>query len=166
MHVFISSEYYIFASMNWYALYTKPRNEKKVADSLNAMGIEAYCPVVTTLKQWSDRKKKVTAPVLPSYVFVCLDAAQRNIVFQVAGVVRYVFWLGQPAIIRAIEIEALKEYLSEDYTTVVQTTLQRGDTLVVPTGPFKGKEGIVKSTTNSKIQLVLESLGILLTLEK
>ena len=99
-------------------------------------------------------------------MFVCLDAAQRNIVFQVAGVVRYVFWLGQPAIIRAIEIETLKEYLSEDYTTVVQTTLQRGDTLVVPAGPFKGQEGIVKSTTNSKIQLVLESLGILLTLEK
>jgi transcription antitermination factor NusG len=152
--------------MNWYAIYTKPRNEKKVADSLNAMGIEAYCPVVTTLKQWSDRKKKVTAPVLPSYVFVCLDAAQRNIVFQVAGVVRYVFWLGQPAIIRAIEIETLKKYLSDDYTAVVQTTLQRGDTLVVPAGPFKGQEGIVKSMTNSKIQLVLESLGILLTLEK
>lgn len=152
--------------MNWYAIYTKPRNEKKVADSLNAMGIEAYCPVVTTLKQWSDRKKKVTVPVLPSYVFVRLEATHRNTVFQVAGVVRYVFWLGQPAIIRAIEIETLKEYLSEDYTTVVQTTLQRGDTLVVPAGPFKGQEGIVKSTTNSKTQLVLESLGILLTLEK
>jgi transcription antitermination factor NusG len=152
--------------MNWYAIYTKPRNEKKVAESLIALGIEAYCPMVTSVRHWSDRKKKVTAPVLPSYVFVKLEAANRNAVFQVAGVVRYVFWLGQPAIIRAVEIEALKEYLSQDYTTVVQSTLHRGDKLIVPSGPFKGQEGVIKSLTNSKIQLVLESLGILLTLEK
>lgn len=152
--------------MNWYAIYTKPRNEKKVTESLIALGIEAYCPMVTSVKQWSDRKKKVTSPVLPSYVFVQLEAANRNAVFQIAGVVRYVFWLGQPAIIRAVEIEALKGCLSQDYATVVQTTLQRGDKLIVPSGPFKGLEGVIKSLTNSKIQLVLESLGILLTLEK
>jgi transcriptional antiterminator RfaH len=152
--------------MNWYAIYTKPRNEKKVTERLIALGIEVYCPMVTSVKQWSDRKKKVTSPVLPSYVFVQLEAANRNAVFQVVGVVRYVFWLGQPAIIRAVEIEALKECLSQDYATVVQTTLQRGDKLIVPSGPFKGKEGVIKSLTNSKVQLVLESLGILLTLEK
>jgi transcription antitermination factor NusG len=152
--------------MNWYAVYTKPRNEKKVAESLNSLGIEAYCPMMTSVKQWSDRKKKVTSPVLPSYVFVKLDAVNRNDVFQVAGVVRYVYWLGQPAIIRSIEIESLKEYLSQDYTSIVQTTLYRGDKLIVPSGPFKGHEGVIKSTTNSKIQLSLESLGILLTLEK
>lgn len=152
--------------MNWYAIYTKPRNEKKVADKLEAIGIEAYCPMITTVKQWSDRKKKVASPVLPSYVFVKLTEARRNEVFEIPGVVRYIFWLGKPAIIREVELELLKEYLAQDYTSVVQTTLQRGDKLTIPSGPFKGQEGVIKSTTNSKIQLVLESLGILLTLEK
>jgi transcription antitermination factor NusG len=152
--------------MNWYAIYTKPRNEKKVADKLEAIGIEAYCPTITTTKQWSDRKKKVTTPVLPSYVFVKITETRRNEVFIVPGVVRYVFWLGQPAIIRQAEIDQLREYLAQDYTKVIQTALQRGDKLIIPSGPFKGQEGIIKSTTNSKIQLVLESLGILLTLEK
>ena len=101
--------------MNWYAIYTKPRNEKKVTETLNSMGIEAYCPMVTSIKQWSDRKKKVTAPVLPSYVFVKIEEQKRNEVFQVAGIVRYVYWLGKPAIIRAIEIEALQHSLAQDF---------------------------------------------------
>jgi transcription antitermination factor NusG len=152
--------------MNWYAVYTKPRNEKKVAESLNSLGIEAYCPMVTSVKQWSDRKKKVALPVLPSYVFVKIETANRNNVFQVPGVVRFVFWLGQPAIIRELEIETLKKYLTLDYTSIEQSPLNRGDKLKIPYGPFKGQEGLIKSTTNSKIQLSLESLGILLTLEK
>ena len=41
--------------------------------------------------------------------------------------------------------------------------INRGDKLKIPYGPFKGQEGLIKSTTNSKIQLSLESLGILLT---
>ncbi|WP_353170619.1 UpxY family transcription antiterminator [Flavobacterium sp.] len=152
--------------MNWYAIYTKPRSEKKVADKLETIGIEAYCPMVTSMKQWSDRTKKVSIPVLPSYVFVKLTEPRRNEVFDVSGVVRYVFWLGKPAIIREAEIDLLKEHLSQDYSSVIQTALQRGDKLIVPSGFFKGQEGVIKNTTNSKIQLVLESLGILLTLEK
>ena len=83
--------------MEWFALYTKPRNEKKVAENLAALGIEVYCPLVTTIKQWSDRKKKVESPLIPSYVFVKIEEANRKEVFQVSGVVQYVFWLGKPA---------------------------------------------------------------------
>ena len=59
--------------MPWYVLYTKPRQEKKVTDSLNAIGVEAYCPLVTVIKQWSDRKKKVQIPLINSYVFVNIE---------------------------------------------------------------------------------------------
>lgn len=163
-HILYKLKY--ICTMNWHAIYTKPRNEKKVADKLEAIGIESYCPTIISIKQWSDRKKKVTSPVLPSYVFVKISEPRRNEVFVVPGVVRYVFWLGKPAVIRDEEIELLKEYLAQDYTSVVQTTLQRGDKLTVPSGPFKGQEGVIKNTTNTKIQLVLETLGILLTLEK
>jgi hypothetical protein len=44
--------------MPWFALYTKPRFEKKVTERLQQLGIEVYCPMITQLKQWSDRKKK------------------------------------------------------------------------------------------------------------
>ena len=44
---------------NWFALYTKPNFEKKVVESLLAKNIEAYCPTYKTIKQYSDRKKKI-----------------------------------------------------------------------------------------------------------
>jgi len=152
--------------MNWYALYTKPRNEKKVAQLLQSLGVETYCPVVTTTKQWSDRKKKVTTPVLPSYVFVQVEEKNREVVFQVPGVVRYVYWLGKAAIIRDAEITTLKEYLSEEYTTIFQTAILPGDRIKLTTGPFIGQDALVKKISNTKTQVILESLGILLTLEK
>jgi transcription antitermination factor NusG len=130
------------------------------------LGVETYCPVVTTTKQWSDRKKKVTTPVLPSYVFVQLEEKNREVVFQVPGVVRYVYWLGKAAIIRDAEITTLKEYLSEEYTTIFQTAIQPGDRIKLTTGPFKGQDALVKKISNTKTQVILESLGILLTLEK
>jgi len=52
----------------WFALYTKPRNEFKAEQQLIAAGITNYLPTVTLLKQWSDRKKKVTEPLLRGYI--------------------------------------------------------------------------------------------------
>src|SRR6218665_2017808 len=94
--------------MNWYVVYTKPKWEKKVADKLKQAGIECYCPLITQVKQWSDRKKKIEVPLFNSYVFVQLADSERNSVFQVAGVVRYLFWLGKPAIVKDQEIEIIK----------------------------------------------------------
>ena len=54
----------------WYVLYTKPRHEIKALERLAQNGFEVYCPMKTTLKQWSDRKKKVSEPLLPSYIFI------------------------------------------------------------------------------------------------
>ena len=73
--------------MNWYVVYTKPKWEKKVAEQLINSGIECYCPLITQVRQWSDRKKKVEVPLFNSYVFVQLPDAERNKVFQSVGVV-------------------------------------------------------------------------------
>ena len=55
---------------HWLVIYTKPRSEKKVSQRLKEMGIMIFCPTVTTVRQWSDRKKKVEVPLFNSYVFV------------------------------------------------------------------------------------------------
>ncbi|MGV8947008.1 MAG: UpxY family transcription antiterminator [Lutibacter sp.] len=153
-------------SMNWYVIYTKPKWEKKVADRLQKSGITVYCPMVTQIKQWSDRKKKVETPLIPSYVFVNIEEKNRNAVFEVPGVVRYLFWLGKPAIVREVEILALQESLKETLSSVEITTYKTGDIINIADGPFKGKEGIVKQVSKNKLQLVLKELGMLITLTK
>jgi transcription antitermination factor NusG len=152
--------------MPWYVLYTKPRQEKKVADSLNAIGIEAYCPLVTVVKQWSDRKKKVQIPLINSYVFVNIEEHHREAVFKVSGIVRYLFWLGKPAVVRAIEIEALKKSLEGIVTSFEVSAIQKDTIYKIPEGPFQGFEGIVKNINATTIQLLLVDLGFFITLSR
>ena len=152
--------------MEWFALYTKPRNEKKVAENLAALGIEVYCPLVTTIKQWSDRKKKVESPLIPSYVFVKIEEANRKDVFQVAGVVQYVFWLGKPAKIQPHEIEALKTQLAAPVVKVTLETWTPNAQIQINEGPFKNQMAVVEKVSTNKVTLILKSLGIRLIIDR
>lgn len=152
--------------MPWFAIYTRPKNEKKVVAGLEKIGIEVYCPMVKQVKQWSDRKKKVEVPLINSYVFVNIEESDRNIVFEIPGVVRYLFWLGKPAVIQEQEIEVLKESLKGILSTVEVNGIQPGDNLTISNGPFQGKEGVVSQVEKNNIRLVLKELGVVITISK
>lgn len=152
--------------MDWYVIYVKPRNEKKVASLLSKLGVTVYCPLVTEIHQWSDRKKKVQVPLLKSYVFVQLEANERDIVFQVPGVVRYLFWLGKPAIVRDNEIKLMQNWLTNDNIKSQVERLQPGDRIKIEQGLFEGKNGIVKQINKNRIQLLLPDLEMKITLNR
>jgi len=152
--------------MPWYVLYTKPRQEKKVTEGLLSIGIKAYCPLVTVVKQWSDRKRKVQLPLISSYVFVYIEEHQREEVFRVSGIVRYLFWLGKPAVVRSLEIEVLQKSLEGVIHSFEINVLQKDTKYKIPEGPFKDYEGIVKNIGTSTIQLLLVDLGFLVTLHR
>jgi len=152
--------------MNWYVVYTKPKWEKKVADKLSQLGIECYCPLITQIKQWSDRKKKVEVPLFNSYVFVQIEDLDRNSVFQVPGVVRYLFWLGKPAIVRDEEINIIKNSLNaSNIADVSVTQIQVGDRIKLETGAFNNQNAIVQEVSRTHYILVLESLGCVLKIK-
>jgi transcriptional antiterminator RfaH len=149
----------------WFVLYTKPNQEIKVVDELVRMGIECYCPTIKVVKQYSDRKKKVLKPLMPSYVLVFIEEVNRNNVFSVSGIVRYLFWLGKPALIRDSEVELMKRYLKGVYESVSLTNFTKGQLYKISEGIFSGKTGKVLETNKNKIKLKLESLGMVVTLK-
>lgn len=152
--------------MNWYVVYTKPKWEKKVAEKLTQIGIECYCPIITQVKQWSDRKKKIEVPLFNSYVFVQLQEGDRNSVFQIAGVVRYLFWLGKPAIVRDEEIKSIKDSLKvSNIAEVSVSSIQVGDRIKLESGAFSNQSAIVQEVSNTHYILVLESLGCILKIK-
>ena len=108
----------------WFVLYTKANQEIKVAEQLKEMDISCYCPTITVIKQYSDRKKKILKPLILSCVFVFIEEARRNDVFSVFGVVRYMFWLGKPAIVREKEVELMKQYLNGEFQLVSLTNFK------------------------------------------
>lgn len=151
---------------NWYVVYTKPKWEKKVAEKLNEIGIECYCPLIIQIKQWTDRKKKIEVPLFNSYVFVQLEDTDRSFVFQVSGVVRFLFWLGKPAIVRDEEIKIIKTSLAApNISDISVTSIQVGDRIKLESGVFSNQDAIVQEISNTYYTLVLESLGCVLKIK-
>lgn len=152
--------------MNWYVIYTKPKWEKKVAERLTQVGVECYCPLITKVQQWSDRKKKVEIPLFNSYVFVQISDTDRNSVFQIPGVVRYLFWLGKPAIVRDEEINIIKNSLkASNIADISVTSLQVGDKIKLDSGAFNNQNAIVQEVSNTHYILILETLGCILKIK-
>lgn len=147
-------------SENWQVICVKPRFEKKTAERLENKGIPVYCPTVTNIRQWSDRKKKVQVPLFSKYLFVQLPEKERKRVFEVPGVIRYLYWLKKPAIVRNEEIQLIKKWLSKEGASAEIENLSRGDHLRIESGPFKGQRGITEHIGGNKIQLILMDLGV------
>jgi transcriptional antiterminator RfaH len=150
------------ATDHWYVLYTRSRAEKKVAETLKKHGFHSYCPTVTTLKQWSDRKKKVQEPLFRSYVFVRASEEQRMPILQTPGVMNFVYWQGKPAIVRQKEIEAIGIFTQEldmHELSDISLEFEAGDKARVDWGAFKGLEGECIARQGNKIILLIESLG-------
>ena len=144
----------------WKLVYSKPRAELKLAQRLRDRGIEVYCPVVSTFKQWSDRKKKVSEPLFKSYVFVKISDHEREILFATPGFVNFVYWLGKPVEVRDSVIEETRHFLSQvDHSSIQVHRLQPGREVEVKFGPLKGQKGIVQSLGNKKARLMIEAMG-------
>jgi len=145
--------------MNWYVLHTKPRSEKKVEEQLLSFGINAYCPTRSEFKVWSDRKKKIYKPVLPSMVLVKIDDKDINRVFESPLVVRYMFWMGKRAVVKQSEIDVLKSYLDESYNLISNnlSSINVGDDFKLSS--FNNEKGIVNRISNNNIWIYLKSIG-------
>ena len=144
----------------WYAVYTRPRWEKKVHERFIDKGWETYCPLNKVEKQWSDRVKVVEEPLFKSYVFVRLKEEEATAVRMVNGVVNFVYWLGKPAIVRDAEIEKIRRFLNE-YANIQATplSLAKEDTVLIRSGAFMDKKARVTNIRNKKVEVLIESIG-------
>jgi transcription antitermination factor NusG len=145
---------------NWYAIYTKPRAEKKVFELLHDRGIHAYCPLNKVRKKWSDRYKVVEEPLFTSYVFVKIAVKDFSLVKQISGVLNFVYWCGEPAIIKEEEVERVKSFLAEyPSVEVLPLEIHKGEIVEVAKGVFMGEEGMVIDVDKKYITILLNTLG-------
>ena len=145
----------------WFVLCTKPRNELKVLNRLSSLGIDAYTPSRIELRQWSDRKKKVLVPLLPSMVLVRLDEKEVQKVFDIPGVVRYLFEHGTRAVVSNEEVQAMQMYL-ENIHILNKQGLSEGDTVQVP---LLDQEAILLSVKGKKCIAQLKKLGAIVSFQ-
>ena len=155
----------------WLVVKTKPRAEKKLAQQLQAQGLACYAITYTTLRQWSDRKKRVELPLIPGVVFVEYTNDPIHNLYQYALVQGILKEFGQRALVRAQELDNLL-VLARAWSgeAVCMDTdgpaLQTGDWVEVTHGQFKGLRGTLTDIKGQhRLVVRLEALQWAVTLD-
>ena len=150
---------------NWHALYVRSRSEKKVLSQLEEMGVEAYLPLVTKVKQWSDRRKKIEEPLFKSYVFVHSNTKEYLPILNVYGVMRFVMFEREAVVVPDNQIVAIKKFVEgyehgEEYKMQNAEDLNVGQRVRIISGPMKGLEGRLETIHNKRHLIVfIEAVG-------
>lgn len=156
------------SNTKWFALYTAPRAEKKVFQRLGEEGYAVYLPLLSTIKQWSDRKKKVEVPLISSYVFIQTDELSLQNIRNIFGVVGILNYLGKPAVVKDVEINNLKILLRESETVKLleDVRIPKGTPIQVIKGQMTGVIGeMVHYKGKMKIIVRVEACGTLVEVE-
>src|ERR1051326_136157 len=128
----------------WYALYTRPRHEKKVLHELSRKGVEAFLPTFKVRCRWSDRYKIVEEPLFKNYVFVNIDFDRCHYgTLRPYGAVSFVTFDGIPSRIPAIEIGAIRRLVESELPYHPHPYLKIGRGVRVRSGPLVGCEGVL-----------------------
>ena len=148
--------------MQWYAVYTAPRAEKKVSDRFTEAGIEHYLPLHKVKRQWSDRIKEVIVPIVHGYIFVHVDSDQIKTVLHTFGALSFVREEGKPVAIPDAQIKQLKCMvdLSDQEVEICTCDILPGEAVTVIQGPLVGLMGeLVHIKGKHQVVIRLEKFG-------
>ncbi|MFH1212494.1 MAG: UpxY family transcription antiterminator [Candidatus Neomarinimicrobiota bacterium] len=151
---------------HWYAAYTKPRHEKKVIGLLEQQEIECYLPLVCGQHQWSQRRAEVEEPLIRGYVFVRIRKDQSLYVLETYGVVRFVMFSREMAMVPDFQINALRRSLEGGFTLSPTNYMQIGQVVEVTEGSLKGVIGKIQRIDNQdKFVLTLDAVQAAYTIQ-
>jgi transcription antitermination factor NusG len=95
----------------WHVVYTRPEQEKKVAQALEENNIPTYIPAKTVAAPWWSLRTKQEVPLFSAMVFVKIAEEQKDVLKKVPGVVNFAYWLGQPVTVPEEDVNLLKGFL-------------------------------------------------------
>jgi transcription antitermination factor NusG len=145
---------------HWCAVHTRHQHERKVAATLSKHGFQTLLPMYDTVRRWSDRKKQITLPLFPGYVFFVDEAARRLQVLCTPGVHSILMAGGTPAVIPGEEIAAIRRAVESPLRVTPHPFLKNGDVVRITSGPLAGLEGIVSREKGVfRVVLSVEMLG-------
>jgi transcription antitermination factor NusG len=132
----------------WWVVYTRHQHEKAVAGALAAKGHEVFLPLYASLRKWKDRRKAITLPLFPCYVFVRGAQDRRLSVVTTPGVYMMLTKGDSPAVIPEDEIEAIRRAHEGQMNIEPHPFLKCGQRVRVKCGTLEGVEGILVRVRN------------------
>src|SRR6202521_377781 len=130
---------------NWYAIHTRPRHEKWIAQQLQEKRVFTFLPLLQQLHRWSDRRSKVEVPFFSCYVFVRIarTTEERLKVLRTPGVLGFVGSERQGTPIPDEQIESLRTAISENIRCFPHPFIRAGRRVRIRGGSLDGVEGIL-----------------------
>jgi transcription antitermination factor NusG len=154
----------------WYALYTRPRFERKVHARLVQKQVKAFLPEREVTHTWSNnRVRKIKEPLFPSYIFVNATAVERYHSICTPGVAYIVGIRGKPTCIPDDQIESIYRILRHGYDPEPYEYFESGDEVMITYGPLKGLKGICvqeRSLTKLVVSVNLIHQAVAVTIER
>ena len=144
----------------WFAIWTRSRAEKAVADQLERKHIEVFLPTVQRWSRWKDRKKQIDWPLFPGYCFARFDPVGTLDVLKCVGVAKIISFDGKPAPIPHEEIEAIQRLVETELQFDPCPLLHEGDLVEVTHGPLKGVTGrLIHKGPKAKLVLAVTMIN-------
>ena len=129
--------------LSWHAIYTRHQHEKAVADILSRKGFEIFLPQYTSTREWKDRRKEISLPLFPSYVFIRGGLDGMLQIVMTPGVCWLVSLGERVAVIPQEEIDAVRRLIASSLRLEPHPFLKCGDWVRIASGPLEGMEGIL-----------------------
>jgi transcription elongation factor/antiterminator RfaH len=145
------------AAARWYAVQTRARSEKIISERLREQGLRTFLPLVTEVRRWSDRNKKVEMPLFSCYVFVKLvisNDQERMSVYRTNGVFSIVSMRGEAIPIPEEQIEALRAMTTQQVPWSAYPFLKVGQRVRIRGGSMDGVEGVLLSANGERTLII------------
>jgi len=151
----------------WYAVYTRPKHEKKINTLFLEKGIESFLPIQKELRQWKDRKKWIEKVMFNSYIFVKIYEHEFFEVLKHQGVVKFISINKKPCQIPDQQIELIKNLINNKYEIITETyNFNIGDNVEIINGVLNGVKGkLLDYKGKKKFVLTVEILKSCLLIE-
>jgi transcription antitermination factor NusG len=151
----------------WFAVQTRPRHEKKVSVELQEKGVSAFLPLVSSTRQWSDRRRVVEMPLFPQYVFVRIAPTLRTrvSVLRTNGVANFVGARGLGVPIPDDQIERVQTVVARGIPATPHAFLNVGKRIRIRGGALDGLQGILTAVNGDQtlvvsVELIQRSIAI------
>ena len=149
------------ASLAWYVIHTKPRQEARALTNLMQQGYQCFLPMITLEKLSRGRLNLVEEPLFPRYLFICLDQGRHGQnwapIRSTMGVSGLVTFGSSPAKMHPDLIQLLLQQ-QEDLSDKPERLFQTGERLLIGSGAFAGLEAVYQMESGDNRAMVLIEL--------
>ena len=130
---------------NWYVVYTKPKQERRVSLNLKAWRVETFNPELLERRcnQFTGQPSYIAKSMFPNYIFVRFNPrTMLHNIFCTRGVKYVLCSNGAPVSIDEELIELIRSRLDETGFVRLGNDFKVGDKVTIIDGPLQNVQGI------------------------